>query len=142
MGLQVAHLRSDSFTEDSQTLLGAPGILGLTFASNSVTSVQSSLGIQVDSRVALSNGQTLTPFARVAWVHEFNPERSVSSFMTASPGAAFSPFGAFAACDFAKVNLGLRLDVTRNIGVLGMFDGEFSDRGQSYGGTGGIRISW
>ncbi len=95
-GLNLAHLWSDGFTENSVTSTGAPGILGLTFGDKSVNSIQSSLGIQVDTRTRLSNGQILTPFARVAWLHEFNPDRSVHSFLTASPAAAFSPFGAFA----------------------------------------------
>jgi subtilase-type serine protease len=141
-GVNLAHLWSDGFTENSVTASGGPGILGLTFGEESVNSVQSSLGIQVDTRTTLSNGQILTPFARVAWLHEFNPDRSVYSFLTASPAAAFSPFGAFAASNLAKVNAGVRLDVTGNVALFGYFDGEFSSQGQSYGGTGGLKIFW
>ncbi|MET0194755.1 MAG: autotransporter domain-containing protein, partial [Hyphomicrobiaceae bacterium] len=141
-GLNLAHLWSDGFTENSVSSTGAPGILGLTFGDESVNSIQSSLGVQVDTRTRLSNGQILTPFARVAWLHEFNPDRSVHSFLTASPAAAFSPFGAFAATNLAKVNAGVRLDVTGSLAVFGYFDGEFSNQGQSYGGTGGVKIFW
>jgi outer membrane autotransporter protein len=135
-GIEISQLRSEGFTEESQ------GILGLTFGSVSVNSLQSSLGIQLESRMAFVNGQALTPFARIAWGHEFNPDRSIRSFLTLSPLASFSPDGASAASDFAKLHAGVKLDITKGLGLFAVFDGEFSDRGQSYAGNGGIRISW
>ena len=141
-GLQVSQLTGEGFTESSEGLLGGPGILGLTFGSQSVTSVESSLGIQLDTRIALPSGHTVTPFARVAWVHEFNPERSIDARLTASPAATFSTQGAFAASDVAKVNAGLRLDLTDRMALYAYFEGDYSDRSHSYGGNGGLRISW
>ena len=75
---------------------------------------------------------------RVAWRHEFETERTVDSFLTASPGAAFTVAGASAAEDSARVDAGVHLDVTERIGLFAIFEGEFSDRGQSYAGLGGI----
>jgi outer membrane autotransporter protein len=135
-GLQVSHLESQGFTEQSN------GILGLTFASRSATSLQTSLGMQLDRRIVFSNGQTLTPFARAAWVHEFDPDRSVDAFLTLSPAAAFTANGASAASDLARVTTGLKLDVTQHVALFTYFGGEFSGQGQSYSGTGGIKISW
>lgn len=141
-GVNVSHLSSGAFTEGSTRLSGGPGILGLTFRSNSVDSLISSLGVQLDTQIALPNGQIVTPFARAAWEHEFNPDRSVNASLTASPAASFSPQGAFAVSNAARVNAGLKLDVTGNIGLFAYFDSEFSGQSQSYGGTGGIKISW
>ena len=141
-GLQVSHLTGEGFTERSEGVLGGPGILGLTFGSHSVTSVESSLGIQVDRRFTLQNGHILMPFVRIAWVHEFNPERSMNASLTASPAATFSPQGALAASDAAKVNAGLKLDVTDRMGLYAYFEGEFSDHSHSYGGLGGFKIAW
>jgi outer membrane autotransporter protein len=141
-GVEVSYLRSDGFAEESARLSGGPGILGLTFGSKSVTSLTSSLGVQFDRRIPLSNGQILTPFARVAWVHEFNPDRSIDASLTSSPEASFSPDGAAAPDNLAKVNAGLKLDVTRSVGLYAYFDGEFSGHSQSYTGNGGVRISW
>jgi outer membrane autotransporter protein len=137
VGIDAFNLRSDSFTEDSRGTLGAPGLLGLTYESDSVTSVTSSVGLQLDSHLPLANGRWLTPFVRVAWVHEYNPERVVDSFLTASPGASLTTEGASAPEDAARVDAGLKLDVSERIAVFGLFEGEFSDRGQSYGGVGG-----
>lgn len=135
-GFDVGNLNSGHFAESSDS------ILGLNFASNSVTSEVSSLGMQLDTRMALSNGDTLTPFARVAWAHEFNPDRGVTSNLIVSPAAFFSPEGALAAENAAKVDTGLKLDATRNIAVFAFFDGEFSGQGQSYAGNAGVRILW
>ena len=82
------------------------------------------------------------PFVRVAWEHEFNPERGVNSSLTSSPAAAFSPVAAFTATDIAKVNAGLKLDVTGNIGLFAVFDGGFSAHSQSYSGNAGIKFTW
>jgi outer membrane autotransporter protein len=79
----------------------------------------------------------LTPFVRVAWLHEFNPDRDVDALLTQSPAATFSPVGASAAEDAAKVDAGVRLDVTQRIALYGFFEGEFSDRGQGTAGFGG-----
>jgi uncharacterized protein with beta-barrel porin domain len=136
VALDVAHLWTDGFTEESD------GLLGLTFGSSSVTSTTSSLGVQFDTRVILANGQLLMPFARLAWVHEFNPDRGVDSSLTLAPEALFSTNTPFAVDDLAKVVTGVKLNLTANTGLFAYFDGEFSDRSQSYSGNGGIRILW
>jgi outer membrane autotransporter protein len=138
VGLQAANLWTNGFTERSRGSNGGAGLLGLTFDSSSVASLESTLGVQFDTHVALSYGRTLVPFVRVAWLHEFDPERGFDSFLTQSPKAAFSGRGASAVSDAAKVDAGLRLDLTDRIGVYGFFEGEFASRGQSNAGFGGL----
>ena len=138
VGFDAARLDSNGFTETSVASDGGPGILGLTFDSHSVDSLVSSLGIQFDSWIALRNDRVLRPFVRVAWRHEFETERTADSFLTAAPGAAFTVAGASAAEDSARVDAGVHLDVTERVGLFAIFEGEFSDRGQSYAGLGGI----
>ena len=161
VGVDILQLESDSFSENSRDPNGLPSILGLTFESDSTTSVTSSVGIQFDTQLALANGRLLTPFVRVAWVHEYNPERVVQSFLTGVPAASFLVDGASAAEDAARVDAGLRLDVSERIALFGFFEGEFSDRsqssagfgggdvafvgsgqGQSYGGRVGMKVAW
>ena len=60
VGVDAYKLESDGFTENSQGLNGEPGILGLTFKSDSVTSVTSSLGIQFDTQYVLAYDRVLT----------------------------------------------------------------------------------
>ncbi|WP_125461527.1 MULTISPECIES: ice-binding family protein [Rhodomicrobium] len=142
VGAGVAYLNSEDFTEDSRAIGGGPGILGLSFDGDSTTSVTSSVGVQLDTRILMDEGRILTPFARVAWVHEFEPDRDLDGFLTQSPAVSFTAFGAPAAEDAAKVDAGFRLDLTDRIAVFAYFDGEFSDDTQIYSGNGGVRIAW
>jgi uncharacterized protein with beta-barrel porin domain len=141
-GMQWSRLESDGFRENSTTVDGDGGIFGLRFASQDETSRLSSLGLQLDTDVALANGMLLRPFVRVAWLHEFNPDRSIFATMLSLPDASFLVDGAEAASDAARVNTGLKLDLTERTALFGFFDGVFSDQGQSYAGTGGVRFIW
>jgi outer membrane autotransporter protein len=98
--------------------------------------------VQLDTRVELEDGQILIPFARVAWVHEFDADRSITGSPSSSPDFTFTTYGASAAEDLAKVNAGFSLDLTGGIGMFAYFDGEFSDSSESYTGNGGFRITW
>jgi outer membrane autotransporter protein len=141
-GMAISHLESDGFSEDSFRVGGGPGGLGLTYDGISQDSVTSSVGVQLDTRVELEDGQILIPFARVAWIHEFDADRSITGSLSSSPDFTFTTYGASAAEDLAKVNAGFSLDMTGGFGVFASFDGEFSDSSQSYTGNGGIRITW
>ena len=141
-GVDGAYLNSNGFTENSLSLSnGSPGLLGLTYNPNSATSLRSSVGLQLDTRIANFN-QTLVPFVRAAWVHEFNPNVNVNSHLTLSPLASSSIEGFGFPGDAAKIDAGIKLDVTDSIALIAQFDGEFSGQGQSYGGNGVIRIRW
>ncbi len=141
-GLEAYRLESDGFAEDSRGATGGPGLLGLAFESEETTSLVSSLGLQLDTWIPLRNGRYLTPFVRVAWLHEFEPERTMDSSLLISPLAAFTVLGASAAEDAARVTAGLKLDITQRIALFGLFEGVFSDRGQSYAGLGGGEVEF
>jgi outer membrane autotransporter protein len=142
VGLDASQLSNDTFAERSGSLTARPAMLGLTFGSNTLTSITSSLGVQLDTRIAFSDGQILEPFGRVAWVHEFNPDRDFNASLTSSPTVWFSPQGAFVGSDAAKVDAGVQLHVTRNMGLFVFFDGEFAGQSQSYAGNAGAKILW
>ena len=76
--VQTSTLWQRGFTETS-TAAGLPGILGLTYQSQTTTSLPTFLGVQLDTRLALANGMVWSPFLRAAWVHEFNPDRSIAA---------------------------------------------------------------
>lgn len=59
-----------------------------------------------------------------------------------SPEVGFTTEGAFVASDAALVDVGLNLDVTEHTGLFAYFNGAFAESSQSYGGNGGVRISW
>jgi outer membrane autotransporter protein len=140
--VQFAELWQRGYSETSIAATGAPGVLGLTYASKAVPSLPTFLGVQLDARLTLANGMTWTPYARASWVHEFEPTRAVAPAFIALPGSAFAVDGPRAAKDAARVDLGSKLAITRNTSLFGSFDGEFADRSRMYAGKGGLRVSW
>lgn len=139
--LQAARLWQAGYTESSVTGAG-PGVLGLNYAARNVSSLPLFLGSKFDARYELGGGMMWMPFANVAWVHEFSPSRGVTAALVSLPVAGFTVEGARAASDAGRVELGSRLVLNSWSELSARFTGEFSNVGQSYAGTGSLRISW
>ena len=135
-GFQGASLSNDSFSE------GGAGVSGLSVRGRSVNSDKLYLGGQVDTTRVFSNGMSLTPYARVAWEHEFSTDRKIDASLLSLPGSNFSVYGAPAIEDAARVVAGAKLNVTNAVALYVGFDGALSGSGQTYGGKGGLRIVW
>jgi outer membrane autotransporter protein len=140
--VQFSELWQRGYTESSSTSTGGPGMLGLSYQPLAVWSLPTFLGTQLDTRVAVDDGIVWQPYARASWVHEFNPTRQINAFFNVLPGAGFTVDGARAASDSAKLDLGSRLALNRYASVVLNFNGEFSEQGSSYAGTGAFRVNW
>jgi uncharacterized protein with beta-barrel porin domain len=138
--VQTSTLWERGFTETSSAG-GLSGILGLTYQSQTATSLPTFLGVQLDTRLTLYN-MVWSPFVRTAWVHEFRPDRSIASSFVSVPGTLLAVDGARAWSDALKVNAGSRLAINQYASLFASFDGEFANSGHSYAGRGGIRFSW
>jgi subtilase-type serine protease len=136
-GAQIASLNLAGFSESS---VGGSGVLGVTAAAKSVASDKIFLGGQVDASLAL-DGATFTPFARLAWEHEFSTTRSLSNALTALP-SSFTVYGAPAASDAARLTAGAQVALNANVSIYATLDGEFAGSGSGYSANGGIRINW
>ncbi|MCP3473914.1 autotransporter domain-containing protein [Bradyrhizobium sp. CCGUVB1N3] len=139
--VQAARLWQAGYTETSVAGTG-PGVLGLSYAAHNVSSLPVFVGTKFDGRFNVGNGMMWMPFANVAWVHEFSPTRDVTATMIALPVPAFTVEGARAASDAARVELGSRLALNSWSELSARFTGEFSRLGQSYAGTGSLKVSW
>jgi outer membrane autotransporter protein len=141
--LQFDRLHTSSYSETS-TVTGAStaGVLGLQYDAHTVASVPLYLGGQVDSRFDVAPGVALIPSLRVAEVHEFNAQRTITAEFLSAPGFPLLVHGAAAAEDAAQVQAGLKLALDRRISVYANFTGYFSGGGNSLGGFGGVKISW
>ena len=118
------------------------GILGLTVASHIATSLPTFVGVQFDGRYVMPDGAVLAPYARVSWVHEFEPDRRVSAAFITVPGASFTVNGARAASDAARLDTGAKLMFGGGLALFANFTGEWSDLTHSYAGSGGFRYVW
>jgi uncharacterized protein with beta-barrel porin domain len=139
--VQAVRLWQGAYTETS-TAGTAPGVLGLSYAAHSVSSLPVSLGAKFDGRVDFGNGVLWSPFVHAAWVHEFEPSRGITATLSAVTVPAFTIEGARAASDAARVDLGSRLVLNRGWELSARVTSEFSRLGQSYAGMGALRVSW
>jgi uncharacterized protein with beta-barrel porin domain len=140
--VQFLELWQNGYTETSITSAGAPGVLGLSFQAHAVSSLPTFLGAQVETRYVFGNGAIWAPFGRASWVHEFEPTRDVTASLTLLPVGTFTAEGPRAASDAARIEAGSNLFVTKGVSWFGTFIGEFSNRGPSYSGNGGLRVTW
>lgn len=99
-------------------------------------------GARFDTSLTLANGMALMPYARLAVEHETNTTRSITASFQALPGSGYTVYGAPAAANVGRVDLGLKLGVRAGLVVYTDVDGAFSDAGNGYGGHAGVKFSW
>jgi len=119
---------------------GAPNF-ALKYGGPSVTDSRSELGIRTDKSFAMQNG-ILTLRSRLAWAHDFDPDRSIAATFQALPGASFVVNGAAQASDSALTTASLEMKWRNNWSAAATFEGEFSNVTQSYAGKGVVRYAW
>ncbi|MGN6572811.1 MAG: autotransporter outer membrane beta-barrel domain-containing protein [Pseudolabrys sp.] len=142
VAIEPAVLWQQGYTESSTTATGGAGTLGLNYSSRQTTSLPTFVGAQLDGRYAFGNGQTVRPFLRASWVHEFMPERQISATFVSIPAAGFTVDGARPASDAARFSGGATWSVDATREIFARVDSEFSSRGTMVAGTAGGRITW
>jgi outer membrane autotransporter protein len=121
---------------------GPAGILGLTYQSQSTTSLPSSLGIQFDSKFKLENGMTFAPYLRAAWLHEFIPDRNIIASFNVAPGFLFSTVGTPALADSAQIVIGSELAISNQASVFSSLATQVASQSRGYSGMAGIKAAW
>jgi hypothetical protein len=79
---------------------------------------------------------------RVAWAHDFNPDRNIAATFQTLPGASFVVNGAAQASDSALTTASAELKWRNGWSAAATFEGEFSDVTRSYAGKGVVRYVW
>ncbi|MBV8914604.1 MAG: autotransporter domain-containing protein, partial [Acetobacteraceae bacterium] len=139
--LELDHVWQDPLTD---TVAGGPGsdALALHFKGVQQTSVPMTLGARLSSAFALGGGHVLRLSGELGWVHEFNPQRSVTAAFVAAPNVPFQSLGMSASRDSALTSLDATLSVNRNVALLASFTGRFSGVETAVGGFGGVQVTW
>jgi autotransporter-associated beta strand protein len=123
-----------------QAIAGAD-TFALDYASKTVTASRSELGLRADKSYALADS-ILTLRGRVAWAHNFDPDRNVGATFQALPGASFVVNGAAQAHDAALTTASAEISWSNGLSLAATFEGEFSDETSSYAGKGVARYNW
>ncbi|CCD94980.1 putative outer membrane autotransporter barrel (fragment) [Bradyrhizobium sp. ORS 375] len=113
----------------------------LAYGARTITATRSELGLRTDKSYALADG-IFTLRGRLAWAHDFNPDRSIAATFQALPGASFVVNGARQASDAALTSASAEMKWTNGWSAAGTFEGEFSNVTRSYGGKAVVRYSW
>ena len=113
----------------------------LSYAAKSVTDSGSELGVRSDKSFAMQGG-LLTLRNRLAWAHDYDPNRAVAATFQALPGASFVVNGAAQARDAALTSASAEMKWTNGWSAAATFEGEFSSITRSYAGKGVIRYPW
>ncbi|MBV9456768.1 MAG: autotransporter domain-containing protein [Bradyrhizobium sp.] len=119
---------------------GSPAF-ALNYGAKSVTDARSELGVRSDKSFAMANG-ILTLRGRLAWAHDFDPDRSIGATFQALPGASFVVNGAAQASDSALTTASAEMKWTNGWAAAATFEGEFSNVTRSYAGKGVVRYVW
>jgi autotransporter-associated beta strand protein len=121
-------------------LVGANNF-ALAYGSQSATDVRSELGIRTDKSYAMQDA-ILTLRGRLAWAHDYDPNRSIAATFQTLPGASFVVNGAAQASDSALATASAELKWINGWSAAATFEGEFSDVTRSYAGKGVVRYAW
>jgi uncharacterized protein with beta-barrel porin domain len=125
----------------AETATAGAGAFALAYGAKSVTDPRSELGARFDKSFAMSDG-VVTLRSRVAWAHDFNPDRAIGATFLAVPGASFVVNGAAQASDSALVTAAAEKRWLNGWALAATFEGEFSNVTRSYGAKGVIRYAW
>jgi outer membrane autotransporter protein len=125
----------------AEQVLAGSGAFALSYAAKDVTDSRSEIGVRTDRSFALANA-IVTLRGRLAWAHDFNPDRTIAAVFQTLPGASFVVNGAAQAHDSALTTASAEMRWTSRWSMAATFEGEFSDVTQSYAGKGVVRYSW
>ncbi|UFZ01727.1 autotransporter domain-containing protein [Bradyrhizobium ontarionense] len=135
---QVTAFDLPAYTEHA---VAGGGAFALAYAARTSTDTRTELGLRSDKSFAMQDA-VLTLRGRVAWAHDFNPNRAVAATFQALPAASFVVNGAAQASDSALTTASAEMKWTNGWSAAATFEGEFSNVTRSYAGKGVVRYAW
>jgi uncharacterized protein with beta-barrel porin domain len=125
----------------AESVLSGASTFALAYNTKDVTDTRSELGIRTDKSYAMIDS-ILTLRGRLAWEHDFDPDRSIAATFQALPGASFVVNGAAQASDAVLTTASAEIKWMNGWSVAATFEGEFSNTTKSYAGKGIVRYAW
>ena len=91
-----------------------------------------SLGVQLDHSFDINDKWSLYPLLRMAWVHEFQTDRSVNASLQALPTSNWTVNGASAASNAANIGITVQAMIKHGVAVFASGNTETSSSTHSY----------
>ena len=98
----------------------------LAYGAKSVTDPRSELGFRTDKSYVMQDG-VLTLRGRLAWAHDYDPDRAIGATFQTLPGASFVVNGAAQASDSVLTTASIERKWINNWSIAATFEGEFSN---------------
>jgi uncharacterized protein with beta-barrel porin domain len=125
----------------AESVLSGRGTFAMAYRAENVTDARTELGFRTDKSFAMAD-VILTLRSRFAWVHDYDPDRSISATFQTLPGASFVVNGAAQASDAALTTASIEMKWRNGWSAAATFESEFSDVTSSYAGKGVIKYAW
>jgi outer membrane autotransporter protein len=136
IAMQATSLQMNSFKESNTDNLG------LSVSGNTTMSEPGSLGVQLDRAFEFNEKWSVYPLIRMAWVHEFQTNRSINASLQALPTANWTVNGASAAPNSANVGISFQAMNKNGMAIFASGDVDASSTTQSYMGQVGFKLLW
>ncbi|WP_426407005.1 autotransporter outer membrane beta-barrel domain-containing protein [Bradyrhizobium ganzhouense] len=125
----------------AESAVSGAGTFALSYSGRNVTDSRSEIGVRTDQTFAIRNG-LLTVNGRMAWAHDFDPDRWAAASFLALPASGFTVSGAAQGRDAVLTSLGADINWLNGWSARAGFEGAFSDVSRSYAGKGLLRYTW
>ena len=125
----------------AETVGVGAGAFALAYAAKTVTDTRSELGLRADKSFAMPDG-VLMLRGRLAWAHDFSPDRSIGATFRTLPGASFVVNGAAQASDSALMTASAETKWLNGWSATATIEGEFSSATRAFAGKGVLRHVW
>ncbi|MGJ5207131.1 autotransporter domain-containing protein [Bradyrhizobium sp. HKCCYLR20261] len=125
----------------AEQVVSGAATFALNYASRSATDTRSELGLRADKSFIAADG-VLSLRGRLAWAHDFNPDRTAAATFQAVSAAGFVVNGAAQAAESALTSAAVEMHWATGWTAAATFEGEFSNVTRSYAGKAVVRCAW
>jgi autotransporter-associated beta strand protein len=126
----------------SETATSGASNFALKYDARTSNSASLELGVRQSATSPFGKNWMLTASDRLAWSHMLAQPWSATAAFASLPGSDFTVYGAKAGRDGVLVSLGLGLQNRKGFGFNLHFEGQGTNRSQSYAGIGGLNYTW
>jgi len=137
--VQAQNYRSPSYTE---TAVSGSSAYAIAYDAGSTTATRLELGTWFDRSFIIDRYSALTLRARPAYAYDHSTDPSLNASFPSMLGSTFVVNGVAPVQNLVLLSGVAELKFINNLSITGRFDGEFSNRSQSYTGMGSLRYTW
>ncbi len=137
----AAQFTNVALPNSSEQAITGPGLFALNYASKSVTTWRTELGLRGDTAINMGDA-TLWLRGRLAWAHSYNPNSSLSASFLNLPPPAFVVNGAAPSRNAALVSAGAEMKWQSGWSIAATFEENSPAAATSFAGKGSLRYQW